>query len=87
MPELKRLLTLTVGRLGYVAILQVLKNRGSIFSATLNSCEVNDVLIFPPVPIQVMLALSKMNSEFSKLEFLIAVWVTFYREESRSKSV
>jgi len=53
----------------------------------ISSIYVSAVLVFPPVPTQVILPLSKLNKAFSELEFLMLVWVTFYREEGRSKTV
>lgn len=45
------------------------------------------MLIFPPVPIQVMLGLSKTNNEFSKFAFLMPVLVSFCKEKGRAKIV
>lgn len=49
--------------------------------------QANAVLIFPPVPMQVMLGLSKANNEFSKSAFLMPVLVSFCKEKSRAKIV
>lgn len=45
------------------------------------------MLIFPPVPIQVMLGLSKTNNEFSKFVLLMPILVSFFKEKGRGKIV